>query len=150
MIYSKLPHYSAIGKLNGIKTEALTEEMLTQLYFDCIEYEKEFDAALASMTWPTYGEIKIQCMKVCAKRQEELAELGRSFNLAVALKLNEWEWKSIREYTQSLVKSLSERNPEKYPQTIVGTARSVEFCKPDYCELQDSFYYKWIMEKINK
>lgn len=149
-IYGKLPHYSAIGKLNGIKTEALTEEMLTQLYFDCVEYEKEYDAALASMTWPTEQEIKTQCEKVYAKRQEELAELGRKFTLSAALKLEEWEWKTVREYIRSMSHHLAERNPGKYPQTIVGKVTSVDFCKPDYHELQDSFYYKWIMERLNK
>jgi hypothetical protein len=149
-IYGKLPHYSAIGKLNGIKTEALTEEMLTQLFFDCIEYEKEYDAALASMTWPTEQEIKAQCEKVYAKRQEELAELGRKFTLSAALKLEEWEWKTVREYIRSMSHHLAERNPGKYPQTIVGKVTSVDFCKPDYHELQDSFYYKWIMERLNK
>ena len=149
-VYSKLPHYKDIGKLNGIKVDALTEADLINLYAACVAYDQEYTAAKNSMVWPTFSEIKIQCMKVCAKRQEELAELGRRFNLAVALKLNEWEWKTIRDYILTLIKQTAECNPEKYPQTIVGTVRSVEFCKPDCQELQDSFYYKWIMEKINK
>ena len=149
-VYSKLPHYKDISKLNGVRTEVLTEADLINLFEACVAYDQEYTAAKNSMAWPTYHEIKAQCERVYAKRQQELADLGSKFNLAVALKLNEWDWKAIREYIQTLAKSLAERNPEKYPQTIVGAVRSVEFCKPDCSELQDSFYYKWIMEKISK
>ena len=105
---------------------------------------------LASFVYPTEQEIKAQCEKVYAKRQEELAELGRKFTLSVALKLEEWEWKTVREYVRSMSHHLAERNPGKYPQTIVGKVTSVDFCKPDYRELQDSYYYTRIMELINK
>ena len=40
--YSNLPHYKAIGKLNGIRKDELTEDMLTQLYEDCLAYEHEY------------------------------------------------------------------------------------------------------------
>ena len=152
-IYGKLPHYSAIGKLNGIKTEALTEEMLTQLYFDCVEYEKEYDVALASMVWPTEQEIRQQCVKVQYKAKLELIDIeqaisGKVVHLAKTLK--DWEWKTIREYINSIENRIKSYDPDVVAHRMVGTANSIEFCKPNNSNLADSYYYTHIMELINK
>lgn len=45
-VYSKLPHFDAIGKLNGVKTESLTEKDLIDLYDACVAYSKEYDDAV--------------------------------------------------------------------------------------------------------
>lgn len=152
-IYSKLPHYSAIGKLNGIKIEALTEEMLTQLYFDCVEYEKEYNAALASMVWPTEQEIRQQCVKVQYKAKLELIDIeqaisGKVVHLAKTLK--DWEWKTVREYINNIENRIKSYDPDVVAHRMVGTAHSIEFCKPNNSNLADSYYYTHIMELINK
>ena len=152
-VYSKLPHYRAIGKLNGIKTDSLTEEMLTQLYWDCLTYEKEYDAAMQSLVYPTYSEIKIQCMKVQAKAFEEISKIedALSGNITkLAMTLREWEWKTIREYILHINDRIKNFDHTKMPQTMVGKVSSIEFCKPSYAGLQDSYYYTHIMELINK
>lgn len=42
-IYSKLPHYKALDRLNGTKTIAeLTDADLIQFHDDCVAYGKEF------------------------------------------------------------------------------------------------------------
>lgn len=42
-IYSKLPHYKALNRLNGTKTVAeLTDADLIQFHDDCVAYGKEF------------------------------------------------------------------------------------------------------------
>lgn len=152
-VYGKLPHYSAIGKLNGIKTEALTEEMLTQLFFDCIEYEKEYDTALAAMVWPTEHEIRQQCVKVQYKAKLELIDIeqaisGKVVHLAKTLK--DWEWKTIREYINNIENHIKRYDPDVVAHRMVGTAHSIEFCKPNNSNLADSYYYTHIMELINK
>jgi hypothetical protein len=149
-VYSRLPHYFALDALNGVAAAALTDERLRELYDNCLLYEKEFTEAENTIVMPTISEIRIQCMKVQAKRQEELAEINRCFTAAVALKVDKWEWSNLRDYLLSLENSVSRYDPEEYPQTILNTARSINFCRSDCSELQDSFYYKCIMERINK
>ena len=149
-VYSKLPHYFALDALNGVAIKSLTDERLKELYDNCLLYEEEFVEAENALVMPTVSEIKIQCMKVQAKRQEELAEINRCFTAAVALKVDKYEWSELQRYLLLLVDSVSRYNPEEYPQAILNTARSINFCKTDCSELQDSFYYKWIMERVNK
>lgn len=149
-VYSKLPHYSVIGKLNGVSIESLADQDLINLYEACLAYEKEYIEAENNIVMPTLSEIKIQCMKVQAKRRDELAEINRHFNIAVATKIEKWEWANLRDYLLAIVNSVSNYDPDRYPQAIINTSRSINFCKPDCSELQDSFYYKWIMERINK
>lgn len=45
-VYSKLPHYDALSKLNGVKTESITEKDLSDLYDACIAYGKEYADAV--------------------------------------------------------------------------------------------------------
>ncbi len=152
-IYGKLPHYQAIGRLNGIKLDTLTEDMLAQLYFDCVEYEKEYDAAMSTLVYPTESEIRTQCMKIQAKAQQELAIIefaltGTMIRLAQTLK--DWEWKTIQEYINSIEKRKKSYDPATVPQRMKGTVASIEFCKPSNSNLKDSYYYTHIMDLINK
>lgn len=149
-VYSKLPHYSDLSKLNGVPIDSLTDNDLFNLYEACLAYEQEYTEAENNIQMPTLSEIKVQCVKVQAKRQEELANINRYFNIAVAAKVEKWEWNNIRDYMLTIANSVSSYDPDTYAQTIVGTSRSIDFCKPTCSELQDSFYYKWIMERINK
>lgn len=149
-VYSKLPHYSAMDKLNGVSIASLTDDDLYELFSACALYEKEYTEAENTIVMPTLSEIKIQCMQVHAKRQEELAEINRHFTVAVAAKVEKWEWTNIRDYLLSIANLVDKYDPDKYPLEIVGTARSINFCKPDCEELKPSFYYKWIMERITK
>jgi hypothetical protein len=149
-VYHKLPHYSALDKLNGVAISSLTDNDLYDLVEACMYYEKEYTDAEDALVMPTLNEIKAQCELVQAKANWELAEINRRFSLALAGKLTDWEWMEVRKYLLAMEARVVTFDPERYPQTILGTCRSVSFCKPDCAELQDSFYYKWIMERINK
>lgn len=152
-IYSTLPHYRAVSKLNGIKTEALTEEMLTQLFFDCVAYEKEYDTALASMCWPTESEIRQQCFKVQYKAKLELIAIEHAISgkvIHLAQTLSGLEWQTIREYINAIQNSIKSYDPDVVVKRMLSTASSVEFCKPSNSDLTDSYYYTCIMELINK
>ena len=72
-VYSKLPHYSAVGRLNGVSIASLTEDDLQKLYEDCQAYEIEYMNAENSIKYPTLEEIKNQCKLICAKRLVELS-----------------------------------------------------------------------------
>lgn len=150
-VYSKLPHYPFLGKLNGVPVEALTCEDLTELYENCLAYEQEYNKAEKTIQMPTLDEIKEQCVKVQAKRVAELAEVEAmlvKYVVKLALTLEAWQWKTVQEYLTKLAAEVSRWTPEQHSPTIIGTARSVNFCKPDCSELNDSFYYKYIMDLI--
>lgn len=46
VVNSKLPHFEALGKLNGVKTESLTDKDLIDLYDTCVAYSKEYNDAV--------------------------------------------------------------------------------------------------------
>lgn len=151
-VYSKLPHYPELGKLNGVSIDSLTDNDLFNLCEACLMYEQEYTEAENNIQMPTLKEIEIQCKKVQYKRQLELIDINGAFSrsaVAIASKLEKWEWNNVRDYMLAIANSVSSYDPDTYPQTIVGTSRSIDFCKPDCPELRDSFYYKWIMEKID-
>lgn len=149
-VYSKLPHYPALDKLNGVSIASLTDDDLFDLVEACVLYEKEYTKAENSIVMPTIDEIRQQCLKVQAKANQELNEINQHFNIALASKATEWEWREMRKYLLNIAARVDTFNPDKYPQTIFNTARSINFCSPDCTELQDSYYFTWIMEKINR
>jgi hypothetical protein len=152
-VYSKLTHYSEISKLNGVSIESLTDQDMIDLYEACLAYEQEYIEAENNIQMPTLKEIEIQCKKVQTKRQLELIDINGAFSrsaVAIAGKLEKWEWTNLREYLLAIAAAVNSYDPDTYPQKIVGTSRSLDFCKPTCSELQDSFYYKWIMERLNK
>ncbi len=149
-VYSGLPHYFALDKLNGVCIEALTDNDLTDLYEACLHYEKEYSEAEDNIQMPTLAEIGKQCIRIQAKANQELNDINACFNIFLAEKLTDYEWKTIRDYMLHIAARVRLYDTETFPQTIVGTARSIIFVSPDYHELKDSWYYTWIMEKINK
>lgn len=151
-VYSKLPHFSATGKLNGVSIDSLTDQDMIDLYEACLAYEQEYNEAEANIQMPTLEEIKKQCITIQLKRATELADIKLQLNekaLALALLLNEWRWKDIRGYIHNLANQITSYNPETYAPKILDTNRSIGFCKPDCTELKDSWYYTQLVELIN-
>ena len=70
-VYSKLPHYSALSKLNGVSIDSLTDQDLFDLCEACLYYEKEYIEAENTIKMPTLEEIKAQCIKIQVKRTTE-------------------------------------------------------------------------------
>lgn len=152
-MYSKLPHYVAIGRLNGIKLETLTEDMLSQLYADCLAFEQEYEAAMQSLVYPTEDEIHRQCEKVQYKAKLELIDIEHQLNgkvVHLAKTLPEWQWKTIREYINNIHARVINYDPAVVVPRMKGTVASIEFCRPDNSNLSDSYYYTHIIELINK
>jgi hypothetical protein len=151
-VYSKLPNYSKLDDLNGKSVISLTDNDLFDLCEACLMYEKEYSEAETAIVYPSVDEIRRQCIKVKAKRMAELteveAELARHIT-KLALTVPEWQWKTLREYLVSL-KHTTEFDVDDKAKAMYKTTYSFDFVKPNYHDLNDSFYYKWIMDLFKK
>lgn len=151
-VYSKLPHYSALGKLNGVSIASLTDQDLFDLCEACLYYEKEYTEAENNIQMPTLEEIKKRCLEIQVKRTTELVDVKMLLNekaTDLALLLSEWRWKDVKRYLESLAGQITSFNPELYAPNIFNSSRSIGFCKPDCAELKDSWYYTQLIELIN-
>lgn len=152
--YSKLPHYhDAMQRWDGVPAAGLTDKDLQDFYTACVEYEKEYLAAEAALVYPTLEEIKAQAQKVYALRYTELNKVGQLFaacGIEAAAKLSKWEWNRLQEYVNYLLQEVGQYNPDTFPQTIVGTARSFDFVKPDNDKLEPGYWFKNIVEMFEK
>ena len=150
-VYSKLPHYSALGKLNGVSIDSLTDQDLFDLCEACMMYEKEYTEAENTIKMPSAAEIKVQCLNIQAKRvaeYEAVEQLLNSNASKLAMKLEAWQWKTFKEYFVKLAAERARYNPELYVPTIIGTATSIKFCKPDCSELGNSYYFNYLISLI--
>ena len=149
--YSKLPHYKALDELNGVSIEALVDQDLIDFYEACLAYEQEYIEAENTIQMPTLDEIKEQCIKVQAKRIAEFAKVEKLLSdnaTKLALMLSDWQWKTVKEYLTKLAAKRAEYSPELYAPTLVGSARSINFCKPDCSELDSCYYYNHLVDLI--
>lgn len=150
-VYSKLPHYAAIGKLNGVSIDSLTDRDLIDLYEACLAYEQEYTEAENTIKMPSAAEIKVQCLNVQAKRVAEFNAIEQLLNSnasKLAMKLPDWKWKTFKEYSTKLAAEQARYSPELYVPTIIGTARSINFCKPDCSELGNCYYFNYLTDLI--
>ena len=154
-VYSKLPHYNAAEwKYNGVSQASLTDQDLEDFMAACLAYELEYEAAEASIEYPTLKELKQQCELIQAKTLKEMHELEKLMGehaVEAAVKFSEWEWKETKRYLAEMLNKLSRFNPDKYPATIHKKAYSFDFVKPTYGELaKPSFYYEQIKKTFEK
>ena len=142
-VYSKLPHYSAVGRLNGVSVASLTEDDLQKLYEDCQAYEMEYTNAENSIKYPTLDEIKNQCKLISAKRLVELGtveDLMKEHCFEAATMFSAYEWKFLQECLRSLMSKVKLFNPDTYPQNILNQSYSFTFVKPTNNDLKECFY----------
>ena len=151
-IYSKLPHFPLLGKLNGISVAALTEEDLQDLYADCQAYEVEYTNAENSVVYPTKKDLTLKCGRIQAKLLLEMGELEHLMSehaVEAAAKFAKWEWQQLQEYLKSMLQKLSQNNPEKLIPSIIGTARSFTFLANKE-DTAPTYYYTYIKEMFQK
>jgi hypothetical protein len=151
-VYSKLPHYSKLDDLNGVSIISLDDNDLFGLYEACLMYDKEYSGAEAALVYPTVDEIRSQCIQIKAKRMAELVQVESELAsniVGLALTAPEWQWKTLREYLVSL-KASAEFDVEKRVAQLYKSSYSFGFVKETFHELEDGFYYKWIMELFKK
>ena len=148
-IYSKLPHYhTACWDFNGVAIEPLTDKDLEEFFNACVEYEKEYEAAEASIEYPTIEELKEKAIKVTAKSISELAEvksLMSNYGVELAMKCTPYEWRTVQEYIRYLGADTTRYDPEIFPYHVFGKIGSFDFIKSD-SYLKESFWYKSIRD----
>jgi hypothetical protein len=152
-VYSSLPHYKALSRLNGVSLSTLSDDDLRALYEACEAYECEYTHAENHIVMPSLEELEEQCKLVQEKAIRNFTEVEQliSKNLtALAVTLREYEWTTIKRYLIELQNLIRRYDPEKYPKTLYGTSRSIAFCKPDCQELKDSWYYTSLVEMVNR
>lgn len=151
-VYQKLPHYKAIGRLNGVSLASLTEDDLQKLYEDCQAYEVEYTNAENSIAYPTLEEIRDKASRITNNRLFELSKienrLRRNMREAIT-KFSAYEWKQLQEYFNNLAKATHRFDIATYPQTIVGQQFSFTFVKPNY-EMGDSYWFTSLCELFDK
>ena len=152
-VYSKLPHYEALDRLNGVDIASLTEQDLIQLYNDCVEYEKEYNEAEKNVVFPTIDELKDQCVKIRKHYQEQLVNAQTLIErnaVKLVLKASEWKLKSIRSNLETITKRANGYDPDTYPQSIQKSSYGINFAKPTNHDLTETWYYDQIVKTINE
>jgi hypothetical protein len=152
-VYSALPHYRALDALNGVSLSSITEADLYILYENCVAYEQEYKNAENNIALPTLDEIKEQCRRVQLKAIDEFNEIEELLQrkaVALALTLTDYKWASIRKYLKYMTDRIDSLNPDKYARSLIGSYRSIEFCKPTCSDLKDSYYYRELLGLINQ
>jgi len=110
-VYSKLPHYKSLDNLNGVDTSSITEEDLQDLYTTCVEYEKEYEAAVKTIVYPTQEELDEQCLKIENLRKAELKEIESKIDASI-LNLREYDLTSLQKYYRNLKASTKGITPQ--------------------------------------
>jgi hypothetical protein len=152
-VYSDLPHYLATGKLNGVSVASLTDNDLFDLVEACLLYEKEYEEAENSIVMPTYDEIYAQASRVKAIRGGELVIAERYLKeniVEVTYNLSVYDWKEIQSYFRMLKDAADNYDPADVATRMLGTSRSIDFCKPECRELKESWYYTSLIKLIQK
>lgn len=149
--YSKLPHYNCVWDYNGVDLEKLTEEDMIVFYNSCVAYEKEYLEAEAKVSFPSIEDIKLQCETINAIRKAEIDEVSILLERVAVRFVLEADKYTLNNF-QSYFKSLKERffDVDKYPQTIQKSNYGRNFIKPTNGDLQPSFYYKELLEILDK
>lgn len=150
--YSKLPHYKdATWNYNGVDMDSLTDEDLVNWYNACVEYEKEYIEAESKVVFPTIEDIKLQCETINAIRQAEIDEVSTLLE-RIAIRFVLGADKYTLNNFQSYFKSLNNRffDVDTYPQTIQKSNYGRNFIKSTNSDLQPSFYYKCLIEILEK
>lgn len=149
--YSKLPHYNCVWDYNGIDLEKLTEEDMIDFYNSCVAYEKEYLEAESKITFPSIEDIKLQCETINAIRKAEIDEVSVLLERVAVRFVLEADRYVVSRF-QDYFKSLKNRffDVDKYPQTIQKSNYGRNFIKPTNGDLQPSFYYKELLEILDK
>lgn len=149
--YSKLPHYNCVWDYNGVDLEKLTEEDMIDFYNSCVAYEKEYLEAEAKVSFPSIEDIKLQCETINAIRKAEIDEVSILLERVAVRFVLEADRYVVSRF-QDYFKSLKDRffDVDKYPQTIQKSNYGRNFIKASNSDLQPSFYYKELIEILDK
>lgn len=152
-VYSTLPNYrTATWSFNGISIARLTDEMLQDFFRACVQYEKEYQAAEASIEYPSLDALTEKCHRVVSRR---LLELSKVENLLTkhareaALKFSSYDWARVQDYMKNLEALVKDFNPETRPKAMYGKYTSFNFVKSED-DVKDNYWFTSLVEIFNK
>lgn len=151
-VYASLPHYRRVTwDLNGISVSSLTDALLQDFYTSCVEYEKEYRAAEASVEYPSLEALTEKCRRIVNKRRLELTEIENLLTKHIreaVLKFPSYDWARIQEYMKNLESRIKAFNPETYPRATYGKATSFTFIESKD-DIQDNYWFTALKEIFN-
>ena len=153
-VYSQLPHYEAMDRLNDVIKADITEEDLQQLYEDCLSYAHEWDDAVKNIKYPTVDELKARMKEVRLHYQEQLAEVKGLLSINVfdiLTKGNEYKFKWLKEYLSTIERRANtdyhkEEDLEKWSRT----ASAIRFASPECNELKEHYWRDSVLEILEE
>lgn len=149
-VYSKLPHYKSLNKLNGISVNSLRDEDLIELFNACINYQQEYQDAVNQTKYPTLQELQDKCEELTNDLQNQLDKAGQLIKdniLKVFDEGNYYKLKELMSYYMSLKSNVKNSyNRNTYPQSILGTSLSIDLMKTNPTK---TWYLKQIEELTN-
>lgn len=152
-VYSNLPHYKrATWDFNGISVASLTDDLLQDFYMSCVEYEREYQAAEASIKYPTECELLAKCIRVQNKLILEMTELEALIGehaVEAATKFSKWEWEQLQKYLTYMLEELSKHKPDTFIPSVLGTARSITFLQ-NREDTEPTYWFRSIKEVFDK
>ena len=152
-IYSKLPHYKrATWDFNGISVASLTDALLQEFYQSCVEYEREYQEAEASIKYPTECELQHKCLRIQTKLTHEMKELEDLIGehaVEAAVKFSKWEWEQLQKYLTYMLQELIKYKPDTFIPNVLGTARSITFLQNKE-DTEPTYWYRSIKEVFTK
>ena len=146
-VYSKLPHYKALGKLNGVSVSSLRDEDLIELFDACINYQQEYKDAVNQTKYPTLQELQDKCDELTADLQNQLDKAGQLIKdniLKVFDSDNYYKLKELMSCYMSLKSNIKNSyNRNAYPRSILNTYLSIDLMKTNPAK---SWYLRQIEE----
>jgi len=147
-IYSKVEGYKKLDRLNGIKTELLTDEMMKEFYNDCLQFSKNFDKYLEELVLPTDAEIDAKTAEIQHSYQklidninEEIGNLSQYKGDPMMFFCAMLDWES-----RQFLRAYKTLNKDKD-----AVAARAEYAKGNYygvvfmqhnCTNEDNLYYR--------
>lgn len=148
-VYSKLPHYRDLDKLNGVSASLVSDQDLAGFADACAEYSKEYAAAVANLKYPTLEELQAKCDELTGALNEQVEEAGRLIkdNILELMEKSSGYWIGrLADYYKALSKGAkTEFDRNKRPYALLNTGASIDFMAK---EPREAFYFREIKELI--
>lgn len=148
-VYSKLPHYRDLDKLNGVLASFISDSDLASFADACVEYSKEYAAAVANVKYPTLEELQGKCDELTDALNEQVEEAERLIKdniIKLAKKGGKYQIGRLAEYYEKLAKiAETDFDRNKLPYALLNTGTSIDLMAK---EPRESFYFREIKELI--
>lgn len=149
-VYSNLPYYASLNRLNGVTVVGLEGADLEKLYSDCLAYEKEYEAACAEIKYPTLAEIEKKSDEIWIKHHIEYDDIRQRIrdDPAILVELyNKFKYKFdcfMRSFSCLHAEVFNPRPDVSY---MANTAMSIDYINSPVSE---SWHHKYCLECLSK